>query len=246
MNTYRADLHMHTVLSPCAGLDMSPRNIVATAAARQLDIIGITDHNSTYHCALITKIAMEYGILVMMGAEVTTREEVHCLVFFETQGQLTHFQGYLDQHLQIVKNDPELFGYQLIVDENETILRQEDRLLINALDVTLEQLETEVHQHDGLFIPAHVDKSRFSISSQLGFLPSGIPVDAFEVVGINHLAEIFPNASHFGSATLLSGSDAHSLDQLGIRYSEILMEEKSFPALRNALQNSQNTKRCQA
>ncbi len=83
MKSFRADLHIHTTLSPCGDLEMHPVNIVSKAAIQGLDIIGITDHNSTRHCALISRLAAEKGIFVMQGAEVTTKEEVHCLVFFE-------------------------------------------------------------------------------------------------------------------------------------------------------------------
>ena len=99
MNTYRADLHIHTVLSPCGDLDISPTRIIEKAREKGLDIIGITDHNSTRHCSLIRELAQPAGIFVLMGAEVTTREEVHCLSFFENDDQLSEFQAYLEQHL---------------------------------------------------------------------------------------------------------------------------------------------------
>jgi PHP family Zn ribbon phosphoesterase len=83
MNKYRADLHIHTLLSPCAGLEMTPHAIVEKAKASGLHIIGITDHNSTKHCLLVKKLAQKEGIFTLTGAEVTTKEEVHCLVFFE-------------------------------------------------------------------------------------------------------------------------------------------------------------------
>ena len=43
----RADLHIHTVLSPCGDLEMSPENILHFAQIQGLNMIGITDHNST-------------------------------------------------------------------------------------------------------------------------------------------------------------------------------------------------------
>lgn len=47
MKWYKADLHIHSVLSPCGSLDMSPKNIVQSALDKELEIIAITDHNST-------------------------------------------------------------------------------------------------------------------------------------------------------------------------------------------------------
>jgi len=57
MKTYRADLHIHSVLSPCGDLDMSPVNIVEEASRKGLDIIGITDHNTTRHTGLVKRLA---------------------------------------------------------------------------------------------------------------------------------------------------------------------------------------------
>jgi len=92
MNTYRADLHIHSLLSPCGDLEMSPANIVSEASKMGIDIIGITDHNTTRHCNLISRLAADKGIFVMQGAEITTREEVHCLVFFENTDTLDLLQ----------------------------------------------------------------------------------------------------------------------------------------------------------
>ena len=82
MKEYRADLHIHTCLSPCADLEMTPTNIVQRAKQKGLQIIGITDHNSTKNALMVRRLAQKEGIFVMTGAEVTTKEEVHCLVFF--------------------------------------------------------------------------------------------------------------------------------------------------------------------
>ena len=40
------DLHIHSTLSPCASLEMSPAAIVRRARELALDVIAVTDHNS--------------------------------------------------------------------------------------------------------------------------------------------------------------------------------------------------------
>ena len=45
MNRFRADLHNHTLLSPCGDIEMTPAHIVEAALTKGYDIIGITDHN---------------------------------------------------------------------------------------------------------------------------------------------------------------------------------------------------------
>jgi 3',5'-nucleoside bisphosphate phosphatase len=234
MKSFKADLHVHTVLSPCASLDMSPVNIINAAAESHIDILGITDHNSTYHCQLAVKLAESKDIMVMMGAEITTKEEVHCLAFFENNKQLSEFQEYIDQHLPVIINNPETFGYQLVVDAEENIIREENRLLISALNVSIEEIECKVHELDGLFIPAHVDKSRFSLFSQLGFIPAGLKIDAFEVVDHIKFAELYPAIGNRKYSTIRN-SDAHTLKEIGQRYSVLELEEKSFNCVCEAI-----------
>jgi len=236
MNLYRADLHIHTVLSPCGDLEMSPLNILKKASEKVLDIIGITDHNSTKHCKLTRKLAEPYGIFVMMGAEITTKEEVHCLAFFETDEQLDYFQAYLDEHLAHIPNNTDHFGYQVIVNENEEIIGQEEWLLISALDQSIGEVEAKVHSLDGLFIPAHIDKSRFSLISQLGFIPEGLKADAFELSAKASEKELIPHFKLDGNTSFIRCSDAHLLEQVGTSSTLLEMEHRSFSQIRLAMQ----------
>jgi predicted metal-dependent phosphoesterase TrpH len=134
MDVFRADLHIHTVLSPCGDLEMSPKNIVMNAKKQGLDIIGITDHNSTKHGPLIKKIGEQNGIFVMLGVEVTTKEEVHCLAYFEDEHLLADFQQYLSDNLPYIKNNPDYFGYQVVLDEKENIIEEVDSLLVTGIN----------------------------------------------------------------------------------------------------------------
>ncbi|MDR1181689.1 MAG: PHP domain-containing protein, partial [Bacteroidales bacterium] len=181
MQLYKADLHTHTVLSPCGDLEMSPYEIIRLAKERNLDIIGITDHNTTKHCSLAKKYGKQIGIFVLMGAEVTTKEEAHCLAFFEKEKELSEFEQFLQDNLPNIPNDTEKFGYQVQVDEQGDIIYQEPLFLPSALNKTLEEIEQKVHSLQGLFIPAHIDRMKFSIPSQLGFIPFDLNVDAVEL-----------------------------------------------------------------
>lgn len=75
-------MHLHTCLSPCGSLEMSPQRIVETALERGVDAIAVTDHNSTLQCPEIQALGEERGLMVFAGAEVTTREEAHCVALF--------------------------------------------------------------------------------------------------------------------------------------------------------------------
>lgn len=141
MPVFKADMHIHSVLSPCADLDMSPANIVKQAKAKNLDIVAITDHNSTHNCKTIGELAAKQNIFCLPGCEINTKEEIHVLTFFEDYDVLSAFQQYLNNHLPPIINRPGLFGFQVIVDEKGNILGYEDKYLGSALNVSIEEVE---------------------------------------------------------------------------------------------------------
>jgi hypothetical protein len=237
---YRADLHIHSVLSPCADLEMSPINIINKAKERKLDIIGITDHNSTKQCKVTKEIGEKNGIFVLCGAEITTKEEVHCLTFFENLEKLSAFQKYIEIHLPKINNDVQRFGYQLIVDEDENIIDEEEFLLHSALNVSIDALAEKVHELKGLFIPAHVNRPKFSLISQLGFIPPDIKADAFEITKHLSRKDFYKQYAYLKNKTVLQNSDAHFLDAIGEITTLFEMNEISFAEISKALIGDEN------
>lgn len=228
MITVKADLHIHSVLSPCGDLEMSPRNIVEKALAKDLRIIGITDHNSLLQVDVIERLAEKTGIFVMGGVEITTREEVHCLAFFSDKKTRAEFQKYIAQNQPVILNKQGVFGYQVVADENDLILHTEEKLLITALNRSIGEIEKEVHRLGGIFIPAHIDRTVNSILSQLGFIP---PELAFEALEITCYTTSELARRKFGihpDITLLKSSDAHYPEDIGKGYSLFTMEDISF------------------
>ncbi len=234
MRLFKADLHTHTVLSPCGDLDMSPDEILRLAKERGLDMIGISDHNTTKHCKLAKKIGQELGVFVLCGAEVTTQEEAHCLSFFETEEQLQEFENYLQQHLPDIPNDPEKFGYQVQVDEELNIVYEEPKFLISAIDQSVEQIEQKVHSLQGLFVPAHIDKPKFSLPSQLGFIPFDLNVDGVELSIRATKYDYLLRNKYLKNKTFIQSSDAHYTNQIASTYCYFEMEEISFSEIRKA------------
>jgi len=228
MKFLKADLHIHTVLSPCGDLEMSPARIVAEKKKKKLDIIGITDHNTTRHCLLISELAKDKGIYVLPGAEVNTKEEVHCLAFFENTDTLSIFQDFLDENLPDIMNDPDRFGYQVQVDEEEMIIYEEKKLLLNAIKKNITEVEKFVHSLKGLFIPAHIDRKKNSIYSQLGFMTADLKADALEISRASSpkvFTELHPEIKEF---SILRNSDAHLLKDIGAASSVFQVEEPTF------------------
>jgi len=242
MRTFRADLHIHTVLSPCGDLDMSPVRIVEEAAAKKLDIIGVTDHNTTRHCRLVRSLALKKGIFVMTGAEITTKEEVHCLAFFENDEKLKLLQDFIDANLPDMLNIPEIFGEQLEVDENEIIIYEEKRLLANAVKKSINEVEAFVHSLDGIFIPAHVDRMKNSIYSQLGMLPDNLKADALEVSRATTTAKFAALHPEISKYPVTRSSDSHYTDSIGQFTTAFFMKEASFSEIRLALAGAEGRK----
>jgi len=240
MQGFRADLHIHTVLSPCASLDMSPKNIIAAAHEKGLALIGVTDHNSTKNCRIVRKLGEDCGIAVLCGVEINTKEEVHCLAFFENDKTLDCFQDFLDRNLPGIPNNTGRFGYQLVVDENDNILESEDRLLISALNAGIEDVEAEVHGLGGIFIPAHINKTYNSIYSQLGLIPQGLKFEALEIsrnVSENEIRKTFSLGS---GITLIRNSDAHLPEDIGSGCSLFTVSELVFDELKLAFAGKNN------
>jgi len=242
LKSFSADLHIHTLLSPCGDLEMSPANIVQTAQAKGIDILGITDHNSTKHCRLIRKLAKEEGIFVLSGTEVTSKEEVHCLAFFESNEILDEFQNYLEDHLPYICNKPETFGYQVVVDIDENIVEEIDTLLISALDVSVEDLEQKVHELNGIFIPAHINKTKNSIISQLGFISPDLKYEALELSPNITKKEFIKQNPYLKDQNYIQSSDAHYINDVGLVNTEFLIERRSFEEIKLALKGEKGRK----
>ena len=218
MRPYRADIHIHSVLSPCGSLDMSPAAIISTAIEKGLEMIAISDHNSTLNCNLTVALGEEAGLSVLRGAEVTTAEEVHCLALFADENSTASFQKFLEEKMQHIKNDPLKFGFQVVLDKDENIIDEVEYFLPAALTASIEEVEERVHSLGGLFIPAHIDRPAFSITSQLGFMPSDLSPDAVEVTGrIQPLP--YP---------VIQNSDSHYLEQIGRRFTTYMLDAPTF------------------
>ncbi len=236
MTLYKGDLHIHTLLSPCGDLEMSPNNIIKKAVEQNIQILGITDHNSTRQCELIEYLAKKENIFILKGVEITTKEEVHCLAFFENYEYLTKFQEILDENLPDIQNNVGKFGYQIVVDSEENIIYEEEKLLISALNLTINQIEHLVHSLNGIFILAHIDKTKNSIISQLGFIPVDLNVDAVEISKNTNKSDFLKKNGYLKKYTFIQSSDAHFIDDVGCVFTNFEINgDLSFNAVKDAL-----------
>ncbi len=222
LETYIADLHVHTVVSPCAEVEMIPPLIVQEALARGINLIAITDHNSSANVSAVQQAARDTGLAVLPGMELQTREEVHLLCLFDTLDQLDAWQTFVNAHLPPLQNNIEYFGEQFVVDETGEFIRRETQLLLTSADISLEEAVTGVSQLEGLAIPAHVNRPAFSLIANLGFVPPGVPFAALEIS--RHLTptqarQKFPQLQHY---PLIQNGDVHRLDEfLGVNVCQL-------------------------
>lgn len=181
MKKFRADLHVHTVLSPCAAVEMIPPLIVQTALEKNIDLIAITDHNASANVGAVQKAAAGTPLTVLPGMEVQSREDVHLLTLFDTLETLEAWQREVDRALPDQQNRPEFFGEQFIVDETGDFLRHETRLLLTSLHLSIDEVFARVRQLGGLVIPAHVDRTAYGLLPILGLIPEDWQVPALEI-----------------------------------------------------------------
>jgi hypothetical protein len=252
-----ADFHNHSCLSPCGSLDLSPRVITETAAAKGVRVLALTDHNTSLNCPAFAVHCGRLGIIPLFGLEATTQEEVHILCLFAQLDAALAFGEYIYSMIMPFPNDPEKTGDQVYVDENDNIEGELEYFLPGAVDISLEALPLKAAEYDGLVIPAHVDRPAFSMYSQLGVVVSG----PWAAVECTRIPPVIVSRPRTGEETvsaeparldtlgypLVTGSDAHYIEHVARRPFELdITVEKLAPhghkggadmdALRQALQ----------
>lgn len=235
LREYKTDLHIHTCLSPCADLEMTPSAIIKTASKNGVDIIAITDHNSAENVIAAKKAAEKTDITVLAGMEVTSAEEAHILAIFDDVENVMKFQDVVYENLLPGENDAKRFGEQIVVNEENEVLSFNKRLLIAATTLNVHSVVNIIHSLGGLSIASHVDKDVFGIISQLGFIPEDLKFDALEMsprIDKETAEHLFKDYSFFA---WISSSDAHYLENIGKRITSFFIKEPTIAEVASAL-----------
>lgn len=203
------DLHIHSCLSPCADDDMTPWNLVGMARVKGLDVIALTDHNTALNTPEAAAAGEAYGVQVIPGMEVTSREEVHMLGYFPSVREALAAGEEVYAHLPDVKNQPALFGNQIIMGAEDTPSGALEKLLINATDLSVEEVCDLIRAHGGVPVPAHINRGSNGMIGALGLMPF---LPEYPVV------EVYPGVACPAYAVkgrfVLHSSDAHRLEDL--------------------------------
>ncbi|MEJ2183730.1 MAG: PHP domain-containing protein [Nitrospirota bacterium] len=234
MRTYAADLHIHTCLSPCAELDMTPRRIVEEAARKGLDIIAVTDHNSAENAGAAVRAGERAGLAVLPAMEITSGEEAHVLGFFPSVQAALRVQEAV--YASLPRGAADGRDWQVVVNESDEVESFNRRLLFGATAFGLKELVALIRREGGLAVASHVDRGAFSVSSQMGFVPEDLRFDAVEVLEHERADQVL--LFHPGVTRLMS-SDAHHVEEVGRRRSFFTLGGACFEEIALALRGAE-------
>ncbi|KUK80913.1 MAG: PHP domain protein [Mesotoga prima] len=203
---FLCDFHIHSCLSPCAEITMTPGEIAKVCVSRGIDWIAITDHNSAGNVRVFSSVLQEVGVSVIPGIEVHTLEDVHVLAYFPDVSSAEGYSAFLKREkLPIVTIDPEISGYQLLVDENDSFVGMEEIWLGQPASLSISETLKTVEENGGISVMAHIDR-KMGLIVQLGLVPEECKEVPMEIS--------FERTLKRGLQTknIMHSSDAHSLD----------------------------------
>lgn len=210
----RYDLHLHSCLSPCADDDMTPANIAGWAKLAGAELIAVTDHNAACNLPAVERACREYGLCLLPGIEVNTAEELHLLCYFKTVAAALEFGEMLYAALPAFPYDPAIWGRQLVMDEEDRVLRQVEKLLVGAVNLDVYAVKKACEALGGVAVPAHVDKESYSLLSVLGMLPPDLDFAAVELRDPAKLENFVTTGRLPSGLEVLTSSDAHCLQNI--------------------------------
>lgn len=214
MSAFFCDLHIHSCLSPCAEEEMTPGNIAGIAKLNGLMVVALTDHNTCGNCKTFFAACEYYGVVPVAGMELTTSEDVHLLCLFRTLSDATAFSEAVDHRRIKIKNRPEIFGRQLLIDENDEPCGEEEALLINATTLSLDEAAQLCKDHRGIAIPAHIDREANGLLSTLGGMPERPDFSTIEVKDAANLLSLMQKHPVLQNKRAIVSSDAHSIREI--------------------------------
>ncbi|MCL1823397.1 MAG: PHP domain-containing protein [Oscillospiraceae bacterium] len=235
------DLHIHSCLSPCGSDESTPANIAGLASILELDIVALTDHNTCKNCPAFFKAAQElcannsHNFIPIAGMELTTEEEMHVLCLFPELQAAMDFDEYVYPLLFPMKNDVEVFGRQLIMNETDKIIGEVENCLINAVSISLYSLADEVKSRGGIIIPAHIERAAFSLIATLGFVPDDCGFNCVEIRSKDAVENLKETHEYLKKCKIIHDSDAHYLEDISVENNKLIVAERSAAGVLKAL-----------
>ena len=210
---------------------MTPYNLVNMAKILGLDIIALTDHNSAQNCRAAMTVGESVELTVVPGMELCTSEEVHIVCLFDDVNNAEAFSDYVLSTVPPVKNRPEIFGDQLIMNGGDGIVGTQELLLTTASGISIENAVETVGQYGGVCYPAHIDRSSYSVISNLGMITDEMNFAAVEMTENADQNEYRAKYPIIKDMPVFVSSDAHYLENMREAKHTIDVAENSAKAV---------------
>lgn len=227
------DFHIHSALSPCGDNDMTPNNLINMSIIKGLDAVALTDHNACENARAAAAVAGD-KIIFIPGMEVETSEEVHIVTLFPTADAAEEMQRILTDSSPFIPNRPDIFGNQYIMDENDEICGEIDRMLVTASGLDIYTVVAAAKDLGGIAYPAHIDRESYSVLSNLGFIPPDLDISAVEITEKSRTAL---EGEYSNRYNIITSSDAHYLWDISERNHYIEVSDASVRGILNAISN---------
>lgn len=228
MTSYYYDLHIHSCLSPCADDDMTPNNIAGMAALKGLNILALTDHNSAKNCPAFFEACKRQGIIPIAGMELSTAEDIHLVCLFQELEDAMRFDEVIKDHLMPIANRTDIFGNQLILDGDDELIGIEERLLISATDLPIDEAVSLARSFGAHVHPAHIDRQSNGIVAILGDIPSDYGFCTFELRERENIKELSSTVEQLCEDTVIVCSDAHHLWDISEAENFVLIDDEPY------------------
>lgn len=210
MKKYYYDLHIHSCLSPCGDDDSTPNSIAGMGELNGLQIMALCDHNTCKNCPAFFEACVNHGILPVAGMELTTAEDIHAICLFPDLESAMEFDKCVNTRRILIPNRTDIFGNQLICDSEDNVIGNDEYLLSNATDISIEEAPSLAEKFGGICFPAHIDRDSNGIIAVLGTFPETPDFTAAELHNREKLNEYTEKYSLEGKRIIIS-SDAHYL-----------------------------------
>mgnify|MGYP000394295527 CR=1 FL=1 len=230
----KADLHLHSVLSPCGDLLMTPGEIVKKAKEEEIEVIALTDHNSAENVEVFKYFAKKNNLEIIPAMEAETKEEIHILCYFPDIKSLLNWQEIIYNNLSDQENDEDFFGPQIKCDYNDDYQSKINTLLAGSVDLSLEKCVEKVKKLGGLVVPSHLDR-KHSIISQLGFIPPELNLITAEISKNTDPETILKKFPYLKDLQFMQNSDSHYLKEI-MAYQNLVLKDFSFSEFKKAVQ----------
>lgn len=234
MTRYSADLHIHTLLSPCAEIEMIPSLIVEAARIAGLDIIGIADHNSCENADAVVEAARGSSVKVLPGMEVQSVEGVHLLCLFDSVEQAEQMRETVYDRLPNIAVSERQYKQQMVVDSVADFVKYVTKPISLPTSMEIDEVFERAYTLGGILIPSHIDRHETGLCGVLGMLPETPVFEAVEVSQNITTQEARAKYPSIGPLPVFHGSDAHWLSAIGERRTMLYMESRTVEEIRLA------------